>query len=383
MNDGNQTSGPQRFQGLAQGAGPDIKEQAEKKAEENAQRRAVQIHTNANGLLVSKTFDEEWRMASMLCASGMLPRGYDDAAKVMAARQFAIELGLKPLTALRQIAVIHGTPSLFGDLPLALVRSAKVLSAFDEWLFDKQLTKISLANQNIGTEVYGAACTSTRDGRTVESYFTMDDARKAGLFPASNPDKPWARYTKRMLQMRARSINLKDQCPDILSGVAIAEYDFGETSESLVGPEKARVVSGTTEDLNKEFAQELGEKINAVMEAIDAVKTPENDPEQPAFNESCDPEVAKHEPIAEAAEPVAEPEQAENVVGIRSGGHPEAPAYMFAAGLFAGQPINEVDAKDLQAYYRKLRAKKAASGLLPDLIEVMDQIEKHLEGKRG
>lgn len=177
-----------------------------------------------NGVMRAQTLEAEYRIAQVMVQSGMVPKGYDNPAKVIAGRQFAAELGLPPMTALRQIAVVNGTPTIFGDLPLALCLRSGELQWIDEKLFDQEYREISVANKNLAAVPYAAVCKiKRRNGTVIERFFTIDDAKAAGLLSKSGP---WTQYRRRMLQLRARSMALKDGCPDLLMGAAIAEYDF-------------------------------------------------------------------------------------------------------------------------------------------------------------
>jgi hypothetical protein len=175
--------------------------------------------------LTSDSLEGRYRLAKAFIAGGMVPKSYNTPEQVFAGLEFARELGLKPLTGLRSIAVINGTPSIFGDLPLALVRRAGLIVSITEYCFDKDYNKISFDNKNLNAPAYGAVCVTKRINNeyTHETTFTLDDAKKAGLLDKSGP---WKTYPKRMLQMRARSQNLKDQFSDALFNISIAEYDF-------------------------------------------------------------------------------------------------------------------------------------------------------------
>jgi hypothetical protein len=168
------------------------------------------------------TLDEQYRVATCCVKSGLLPKDYNTPEKVLIGCQFAMELGLKPLTALRQIAVINGTPSIYGDLPLAIVRSSGQLDHWEEYLIDGEGKRMCLDNNNLTGEVFGAVCIVRRRGmeRNYESFFTVVDQKTAGLNGMT-----WTKYKKRMLMYRARSIALKDVFSDCLNGIAISEYD--------------------------------------------------------------------------------------------------------------------------------------------------------------
>lgn len=172
------------------------------------------------------TVSDQYRMAKVWIKSGMVPKNYTSPEQVITGLQYAAELGIKGgLVALRQIAVIRGTPSIWGDLPLSLCKASGRLKKHTEFLFDKDYKKISFENQNLNTEAFGAYSISETETGTYEAFFTLDDARKAGLLPADSASA-WTKYTRYMLKYKARSQNLKDACPEILNAISITEYDF-------------------------------------------------------------------------------------------------------------------------------------------------------------
>jgi len=215
------------------------------------------------GLLMGKSFDEQLRIAGIFAASEMVPKAFRNRPdNVLAAWQTAIELGLKPYSALRQIAVINGTPSLWGELPLSLCMKSGNVVSFDEYFTDENYDRISIANKNMKSKVFAAVCTIERKNpsRKVEIVFSFDDARTAGLI---NKDI-WKNYPKRMLQMRARGWALKDCFPDVLSGVGQAEYDF-----DLVPTESGVFEIEKTPQSKRGFAGKLTGKTKDLVENAD------------------------------------------------------------------------------------------------------------------
>lgn len=190
------------------------------------------INVDDSGVLKPRNIEEAFRLAKAYVMSGILPERYKTAESVLTAMQFALELGLKPLTAMRQIAVVKGTPCLFGDLPLSLCYSSGKLESIKEKWLDKNGLEIALANKNLNAPVFAAICTVKRkgDSEPLEAFFTMDDAVVAGL--SNSPT--WKAYPKRMLRYRARSQALKDKFPDCLNGIAIAEYDQNTVEEQIL-----------------------------------------------------------------------------------------------------------------------------------------------------
>jgi len=200
------------------------------------------IKINGQGLFTSETMEQAYTLARAFAASKMLPKEYhDDPQKVMAAMQYAHELGLKPLTAMREMTIVHGTPSIFGSLPLAIVKASDVLEYMEEFLIDKDGNEISRENKNLHVPPFGAVCIVKRKNmpKQHESVYTMDDAKLAGLLIKDN----WKKHPKYMLKYRARSSALKDVFPDCLGGISIAEYDYDvipgdvETEKNYIDPE--------------------------------------------------------------------------------------------------------------------------------------------------
>lgn len=208
------------------------------------------------GMLAPKDHAEEWRVATMALSTGALPKQFKNTAQVMMAFQFLKQHKLPTLVAIRQTTIINDNLSIWGELPLGLVNRSGLMNFFDEYLFDKDYNKICVSNKNLNVEVFGAVCIVKRKDYTVtERFFTIDDAKKANLWTKDI----WKLYPKRMLQMRARSIALKDAFADVLSGIAISEYDhdsfgpdemrqFNLPTKGSIVEEVTRAYGGSSED---------------------------------------------------------------------------------------------------------------------------------------
>lgn len=182
------------------------------------------------GMMAPKDSAEEWRVAGLFLNSGALPKQFKNVPQVIMALQFLKQHKLPTLVAIRQTTIINGNLSIWGELPLGLVNRSGLNEFFDEYLFDKDYNKICVTNKNLDAEVFGAVCVAKRKGfSATERTFTVDDAKKAGLWSKDI----WKLYPKRMLQMRARSVALKDAFPDVLSGIGINEYDH-----DIFGPDE-------------------------------------------------------------------------------------------------------------------------------------------------
>lgn len=178
-------------------------------------------------------YESAWRMAVAISKSGLAPKGIQTPEAIFTAMQLGAEVGLSPMSALQNIAVVNGRPTIWGDAQLALVRASGQLEDFIETL------------EGEGDKMV-ATCTAKRAGYSTPSKasFSVDDAKKAGLW---NKEGPWKTSPKRMLQMRARAFALRDGFTDILKGIY-------STEEARDIPAMVDVTPmASTADLNKEF----------------------------------------------------------------------------------------------------------------------------------
>src|SRR5690606_7457425 len=75
--------------------------------------------------LMPQNIDEALRFADHLSQADIVPKDYQrKPGNVLVAIQWGMELGLQPMQAMQNIAVINGRPSLWGDAVIALVRSS-------------------------------------------------------------------------------------------------------------------------------------------------------------------------------------------------------------------------------------------------------------------
>lgn len=155
--------------------------------------------------LSPQTFDQALTFSQYLADSDMVPKDFKGKpGNCLIAMQWGAELGLKPLQALQNLAVINGRPALWGDAVIALVRSSP-------------LCEFVIETDDGST----ATCRVKRRGEPEQQRtFSMDDARAAGLLGKSGP---WTQYPRRMRQMRARAFALRDVFPDVLRGMPMAE----------------------------------------------------------------------------------------------------------------------------------------------------------------
>jgi len=184
------------------------------------------IEADKKGVLTPKNLESQWRIAKYYSSSGMLPKQFNTPEKVLVAMQYCYELNIKPLTGMRQIAIIQGIPCAYGDLPLGIARSSGNLEYIKEQIIDKNTNEICADNKNLTAEPFAAVCKIKRKNEPeIVAAYSIEDAKNAGLLSRSDC---WRKYPKDMLKYRARSRALKDAFADLLNGVAIAEYDYAE-----------------------------------------------------------------------------------------------------------------------------------------------------------
>ncbi|MEW5251536.1 hypothetical protein, partial [Microbulbifer discodermiae] len=88
--------------------------------------------------LQPQNMSEAMNMANMLATSQMVPKQYQNKPQdALVAMMMGVELGLNPIQALQNIAVINGKPSIYGDALLALVQNHPAFGGHQE-SFDDQ-----------------------------------------------------------------------------------------------------------------------------------------------------------------------------------------------------------------------------------------------------
>ena len=192
----------------------------------STQAAPVKAPVKAGGAIaafVPQTIEEAFRLSQALAAAGdMIPKAFQDKPQmIMAAIMKGSEVGLAPMQALANIAVINGRPTIWGDaIPALVMRSGHHVD-------------VEITGEGEGLT---ATATLTRGdtGRKVVRSFSMADAKRAGL--AGKPG-PWQQYPTRMLSARARTFAVRDGAPDALMGLEVSE------EVQNYGPDNARDVT--------------------------------------------------------------------------------------------------------------------------------------------
>lgn len=168
-------------------------------------------HSNALAPFEPASMTELIEFSKQLAESSLVPSHFQKKpANIVVAVGLGKALGLTAFQAVQDIMVVNGKPSLYGDLPKALVEQSGLLEDFQEY------SSFEALKNEMGK------CIVKRKGKTrvKESVFTIEMAKRAGLW---GKEGPWSQYPGRMLQLKARSEALRDEFPDILKGFKIAE----------------------------------------------------------------------------------------------------------------------------------------------------------------
>jgi hypothetical protein len=162
----------------------------------------TQLAKNKAGadMYLPTTKNEAFKLAESFCKSAFCPAAYrGKPADVYLAMAYGSQIGLNPLLAVQNIAVVNGKPSVYGDALTAIAQGHHETESYEDGYKDD------------GT----AYCKITRKGRTIYREFSVEMAKRAGLWGRNT----WAQYPERMLLWRARGWAIRDAFADVLMGL--------------------------------------------------------------------------------------------------------------------------------------------------------------------
>jgi hypothetical protein len=162
--------------------------------------------------IVPTNFNEVVQIAGAIVRAGMAPKAYEgNTEKAAVAILAGMEVGFTPFASLQSIAIINGTPSVFGDGLVALVRASGLLEDIQETL-DVDENGVPQA----------AICRVKRKGEATwgEQIVTRAQCAKAGWLQKQGP---WTQTPGRMMSIRARAWAFRDRFADVLRGLKSAE----------------------------------------------------------------------------------------------------------------------------------------------------------------
>lgn len=178
--------------------------------------------------LVPASLDQAMELAKLIAESDLAPKDYKGKpGNVLIAVQMGQEVGLPPMSAIQNIAVINGKPGLYGDVGKAILLAAGFIIEED----DVEVIK----KTGMGR------CRITRPGHPpVERTFSRDSAKTAGLIGKQGP---WSQYPERQMAWRAFWFAARDAAADVLKGLSGAE-ELGDAQLKDITPMTANTAAG-------------------------------------------------------------------------------------------------------------------------------------------
>lgn len=179
-----------------------------------------QLSTTGSFSLAPQNLNEAMQLAEIMSNSQMVPKDFQGKpGNVLVAVQMGADIGLAPMQAIQNIAVINGRPALWGDAIKAIVLASPLCEKFEETIDETTMT------------AYTKVKRKGHDEKIVS--FSQADAVAANLWGKAGP---WTQYPKRMLQMRSRGFAARDEFADVLKGLSVAEelQDYQATEAAPV-----------------------------------------------------------------------------------------------------------------------------------------------------
>jgi hypothetical protein len=195
----------------------------------NLMQRLGTVPVGNRGIQLS-TMDDIFRFAKAVALSQLCPPGFSETDAFLII-QNGLEVGMSPMAALASTYVINKRATIFGDMPLALVRQSGLLEDYRQGYEGKPFE-----------DNFKCIVTSKRKGiaEPIVTEYSVADAKVAEVWGKKGP---WVTAPKRMLLYRARGFNLRDNFGDVLKGCAIAELDDGENLPGFENAKEAKVVA--------------------------------------------------------------------------------------------------------------------------------------------
>ena len=176
---------------------------------------------------------EAVEFSKFISTSGHIPKQFQGKPNdILVAIQWGYEIGLAPMQALQNIAVINGRPSLWGDSLIAVCKHHPEWRGIEETYIEEEDKAVCIVKRNVHGET-----------EVTRAEFSYKDAQKARL---ANKPGPWQDYPRRMMQLRARGFALRDAFPDAIKGLITTEeaQDYSEENKPL------KKVTGSDKDTN-------------------------------------------------------------------------------------------------------------------------------------
>lgn len=183
------------------------------------------IEPGQNLITWARALGSAHQIATALCTTSFVPRHFaGKPEEAAAALMLGDELGLAPVSALRSIFVIGGTPGMYAKTMVALVQSR----GHEVWTEAESATKVTVCGRRAGSD------------KVERSEWTIERARRAGY----TSNKKYEQAPEDMLYARAAATVCRRIAADVLTGIPYAveelELEDGNKPAKTVRRAKAK-----------------------------------------------------------------------------------------------------------------------------------------------
>lgn len=172
------------------------------------------VEPGQNLITWARALGSAHQIATALCTTSFVPRHFaGKPEEAAAALMLGDELGLAPVSALRSIFVIGGTPGMYAKTMVALVQSR----GHEVWTEKESATAVTVCGRRAGTD------------HVEKSEWTIDRARRAGY----TNNKKYETAPEDMLYARAAATVCRRIAADVLTGIpySIEELELEEAAK--------------------------------------------------------------------------------------------------------------------------------------------------------
>lgn len=212
------------------------------------------LQVTETGSVALQSIADQTRFAKRLIDLKMVSDTFKTPQQLVVGFQYAKDLKIPVMLAVKMMYVIKGKPSLYGDGPLLLCQRTGLVSKIREFFIDEKMEEICVKNKNLKAKVWGAVTQVWRKGDDTmqEDFFTLEDLARAKMDMGSNGRKEvWEKYERNMMRYKSRSLALKTKFADLIGGISIAEHDDDFSPET---PEILQEKKDAAKELNEAYS---------------------------------------------------------------------------------------------------------------------------------
>lgn len=195
-----------------------------------------------------KTADEAWRLAETIADTNLAPKDFKTPGAIFIVMQHGAELGLNPMQALQNIALVNNRPAVWGTLVQALVQRSGIVKRRIQGALEMTTVKAIAEGKWPGRTEGNAALVDALAVRLADrladlkergvklppnylcgyGVFQIGDDIHVQIFDSAHAQTagllgkpgPWTQYPDRMHQHRAVTYLSRDTCGAALTGLA-------------------------------------------------------------------------------------------------------------------------------------------------------------------